>query len=170
MTAPRISKEGYFLVLFRFWPFAYVGYSNPILLSSRWPPSNPVGRQVSHTAHLRFINGRTGGSEVSKRHPWQRRQEGTLLPSRGRLCSTTWNSGGQAGHCLLTWNTIVKRVAGHQGTAVEVCREDKRLCLQPLHDGHSFRLPWYIVKFKSIGEISVQVIEVSILPLRERIF
>lgn len=42
---------------------------------------------------------------------------------------------------MLTWNTVVKWVTGHQGTAVEVGREDKRLRLQPLHDGHSFRLP-----------------------------
>ena len=76
----------------------------------------------------------------------------------------------ELGPSLLTWNTIIKWVTGHQGTTVEVCRKDKCLCIQPLHDCHSFRLPWYIIKFKSIGEISIQVIEVTIFPLKERIF
>lgn len=76
----------------------------------------------------------------------------------------------ELGPRLLTWNTIIKWVTGHQGTTVEVGREDKCLCVQPLHDCHRFRLPRYVVEFKGIGEISIQVIGVTIFPLKERCF
>ena len=76
----------------------------------------------------------------------------------------------EQGPCVLTWNTIVKWVTGHQGTTMEVCREDKGLCSQPLHDCHGLRLPRYIIKLKSIREISIQVIEVTLIPLKERSF
>lgn len=74
----------------------------------------------------------------------------------------------EQGPRVLTWNTIIKRVTGHQGTAMEVCREDKGLCVQPLHDCHGLGLPWYLIKLKSVREISIQVIEVTIIPLKEK--
>lgn len=70
---------------------------------------------------------------------------------------------------LLTRDTIVQRVAGHQCAAVEVGREDECLPVQPLHDRRGLRLPRHIVVFKCVGEISIQVIVVSIFPLKERI-
>lgn len=39
-----------------------------------------------------------------------------------------------------TLHAIVEGVAGHQGTPMEIRREDKRLRFQPLHDGQRLRL------------------------------
>lgn len=51
---------------------------------------------------------------------------------------------------------------------MEVGREDERLRFQPLHDGRSFRLPGHVIKFKSIWEVSIQVIVVTVFPLKEK--
>lgn len=82
-----------------------------------------------------------------------------------------WSAGGsvcqRGGVTALTLHTIIKGVTGHQGTPVEICREDKRLCFQPLHDCQSLWLPCHIVVLKGIWEVSVQVVIVDVLPLKK---
>lgn len=70
----------------------------------------------------------------------------------------------------LTLHTIIKGVTGHQGTPVEIRREDKCLCFQPCHDCQSLRLLCYVVIFKGIREVSVQVIIIVVFPLKEKDF
>lgn len=76
----------------------------------------------------------------------------------------------QSGATSLTLHAIIKGVAGHQGTPVEIRREDECLCFQPCHDRQSLRLLCRVIIFKGIGEVSVQVITVVVFPLKEKGF
>lgn len=65
---------------------------------------------------------------------------------------------------------IIKGVTGHQGTPMEIRREDKCLRFQPGHDRQSLRLLCYVVILKGIRKVSVQVIIIVVFPLKEKDF
>lgn len=76
----------------------------------------------------------------------------------------------RAGTPSLTLHAIIKGVTGHQGTPMEIRREDKCLGLQPRHDRQGLGLLGYTVIFKGIREVSVQVIIIVVFPLKEKDF
>jgi hypothetical protein len=77
---------------------------------------------------------------------------------------------GCGGWTSLTLYAIIKGVTGHQGTPMEIRREDKCFRFQPLHDCQSLRLLCYIVILKGIRKVSVQVIIIVVFPLKEKDF